>query len=218
MLRTLASLLFAMLVATACAGSDGVGSGDSAADAEAATTVPFATSAVPPTVTPLPTAVPPPPRADIAEVRNDDGDVDPQLVAAYFTGRQMSLTDEEVACVVAGIEDRTLLEVDLSRQVYFPDPSCISGETVAATINRAFPGDGDLLGAEQGSCLIGQFRDQLGFEAAMARCVGVETFGEFMVRIDDGDVTVPEDDAQCVLDAINGGASTAVAMEACIGE
>lgn len=216
MLRTLASLLLVILAAASCAGSDG---DDGSADgvAEAATAVPFATTVVGPSATPLPTAVPPPPRADIAEVRNDDGDVDPQLVAAYFTGRQMTLTDEEVACVVAGIEDRTLLEVDLSRQVYFPEPSCISGETVADTINRAFPGDGDLLGAEQGSCLIGQFRDQLGFEAAMARCVGVETFGEFMVRIDDGDVTVPEDDAQCVMDAINGGASTSVAMEACIG-
>ena len=210
MYRALLSLLIVVVTAAACAGSD---AGSAASEA---TAVPFATTAIPPTATPLPTAVPPPPRADIAEVRSDDGEVDPQLVAAYFSGRQMNLTDDEVACIVAGIEDRTLLEVDLSRQVYFPDPSCISGETVAATINTAFPGEGDLLDADEGNCLINGFREQLGFEAAMARCVSVATFADFMVRIDDGDVTVPEDDAQCVMDAIVGGASTAVAMEACI--
>ncbi len=201
-----------LLTAAACAGSD-----DAAADGTEESPVPFATTEIAPTVTPLPTAEPAPVRADIAEVRGDDGEVDPQLVAAYFSGRQMLLTDEEVACVVAGIEDRTLLEVDLSRQVYFPEPSCISGTTIATTINTAFPGD-DLITADEGTCIGDRFREQLGFEAAMARCVQVATFGEFMLRIDDGQVNLPDGDAQCVMDAINGGASTAVAMEACIGE
>gem|GEM_PF-3688059 len=82
----------------------------------------------------------PQPQGRIAPVRDTQGNVDADLVQAYFLEGGVELSTDEIACVLAAIEDGTIEELELGLQALVVEPSCVSTETFAASlVQNGFP-------------------------------------------------------------------------------